>query len=46
MIKDKKNFNSKLNLILLEKIGKTIKPGKYLTSIEKVRKFLNFKLSR
>tara|TARA_Y100000590_G_scaffold59357_1_gene62977 strand:+ start:3508 stop:4620 length:1113 start_codon:yes stop_codon:yes gene_type:complete len=46
MIKDKKNFNSKLNLILLEKIGKTIKPGKYLTSIEKVRKFLNFKLSK
>jgi 3-dehydroquinate synthase len=44
MIKDKKNFSRKINLILIKKIGKTFKPGKTLISIPEIRRFLKLKL--
>ena len=40
MKKDKKNFNEKINLILLKKIGKTIKPNSFSISGAELRKFL------
>jgi|TARA_B110000438_G_scaffold299839_1_gene350834 3-dehydroquinate synthase/shikimate kinase/3-dehydroquinate synthase len=40
MTKDKKNSNKKINLILLNKIGKTTKPQKYLMEANKVKNFL------
>ena len=46
MIKDKKNFSKKINLILLKKIGKTIKPGNFLVNTTEIKKFLNSKLTR
>ena len=46
MIKDKKNFSKKINLILLKKIGKTIKPGNFLVHTTEIKKFLNSKLTR
>ncbi len=39
--KDKKNVDEKINLILLNKIGKATKPGKFFLNDNKVRKFLN-----
>jgi len=44
MKKDKKNFSSKLNLILLKRIGKTIKPGSFIISDNEIKKllYLNF----
>jgi len=46
MTKDKKNFSKKINLILLKKIGKTIKSGSFLVNATDVKKFLSSKLSR
>tara|TARA_B100000700_G_C15030996_1_gene850511 strand:- start:807 stop:1922 length:1116 start_codon:yes stop_codon:yes gene_type:complete len=40
MKKDKKNFNEKINLILLKKIGKTIKPNKIHVNDWVIKKFL------
>ena len=40
MKKDKKNVDEKINLILLNKIGKTTKPNKYILNSNKVKKFL------
>ena len=44
MKKDKKNFNAKLNLILLKKIGKTIKPNSFTIGHNEIKKllYLNF----
>ena len=41
MKKDKKNVDEKINLILLNKIGKTTKPNKFILNSNKVKKFLN-----
>ena len=41
MKKDKKNVDEKINLILLNKIGKTTKPNKFILNSDKVKKFLN-----
>ena len=41
MKKDKKNTNEKVNLILLKKIGKTTKPGKFSLNDHELKKFLN-----
>ena len=41
MKKDKKNFNKKINLILLKKIGKTTKPNQISMEESKIKKFLN-----
>ena len=40
MKKDKKNFNEKINLILLKKIGKTTKPKNININENEVKKFL------
>ena len=40
MKKDKKNFNEKINLILLEKIGKTTKPKKINLKSKDIETFL------
>ena len=45
MAKDKKNFNNKINLILLKKIGQTVKPGNSLIKTNEIKKFLNSKLT-
>ena len=44
MKKDKKNFSSKLNLILLKRVGKTIKPNSFTANDSEIRKllYLNF----
>ena len=44
MKRDKKNFSSKLNLILLKRIGKTIKPGSFIIGGNEIKKllYLNF----
>ena len=42
MKKDKKNTDKKINLILLNKIGKTTKPTKIALDINEIKKFLNF----
>ena len=41
MKKDKKNVDEKINLILLNKIGRATKPGKFALSSNKVKKFLS-----
>jgi len=41
MRKDKKNLNKKINLILLNKIGKTTKPERFTLNANEVKKFLN-----
>ena len=41
MKKDKKNINEKINLILLNKIGKTTKPKRFTLNSSEVKKFLN-----
>jgi len=41
MKKDKKNINEKINLILLNKIGKTTKPKRFALNSSEVKKFLN-----
>jgi len=41
MKKDKKNINEKINLILLNKIGKTTKPGRFALNSNEIKKFLN-----
>ena len=45
MKKDKKNLNNKINLILLKKIGKTAKPGKFNISGAEIKKFLQDKFN-
>ena len=40
MKRDKKNFSSKLNLILLKKIGKTTKPGSFIIGENEMKKLL------
>ena len=40
MQKDKKNFNEKINLILLRKIGKTTKPKKISLKAKDIITFL------
>ena len=40
MKKDKKNLNEKINLILLEKIGKTTKPNEHNVNGGILKKFL------
>jgi 3-dehydroquinate synthase/shikimate kinase/3-dehydroquinate synthase len=42
MIKDKKNFSKKINLILLKKVGSTIISNQY--DISKIKKFLKKEL--
>jgi len=44
MLQDKKNDDSKINLILLKRIGKTTKPGQYKLSLNELRK-INTKLN-
>ena len=46
MKKDKKNFGKKINLILLKKIGKTIKSTSTLIDSKKIEKFLNLRLTK
>ena len=41
MKKDKKNVDKKINLILLNKIGKTSKPRKFSLNSNEIEKFLN-----
>ena len=41
MKKDKKNIDEKINLILLNKIGKTTKPKKISLNSNEIKKFLN-----
>ena len=41
MKKDKKNIDEKINLILLEKIGKATKPKKIALHFREIKKFLN-----
>ena len=41
MKKDKKNFNSKINLILIKKIGKTVKPNNSIVNNDEIKKLLN-----
>ena len=41
MKKDKKNTDEKINLILLNKIGKTAKPKKFTLNSNEIKKFLN-----
>ena len=41
MEKDKKNVNQKINLILLNKIGKTTQPKKISLKSSEIKKFLN-----
>ena len=41
MKKDKKNVDEKINLILLNKIGKTTKPKKIALNSSVIKKFLN-----
>ena len=41
MKKDKKNINEKINLILLNKIGKTTKPKKKFISSAEMKNFLS-----
>jgi len=38
--KDKKNTNKKINLILLKKVGKTIKPNSFNIDTQNLKKFL------
>ena len=40
MKKDKKNVDEKINLILLNKIGKTTKPQEYALKSEEIKNFL------
>jgi len=40
MKKDKKNYNEKINLILLKKIGMTTKPGKIALKSTEIKEFL------
>ena len=41
MKKDKKNVSENINLILLNKIGKTTMPGEYSLKSNEIRNFLN-----
>ena len=41
MKKDKKNIDEKINLILLNKIGKTTKPKKIALEANEIKRFLN-----
>ena len=40
MKKDKKNLNKKINLILIQEIGKTTKPNDFSISPGELKKFL------
>ena len=37
---DKKNYDKKINLILLKRIGKTTRPGEYRLSPNEIKKIL------
>ena len=41
MKKDKKNFNEKINLILINKIGKVTRPNSFFIRANELKKFLN-----
>ena len=41
MKKDKKNVDEKINLILLNKIGKTTQPEEFSLKSSEIRNFLN-----
>ena len=41
MKKDKKNTNEKINIILLNKIGKVVPPKKLSFKVNEIKKFLN-----
>ena len=41
MKKDKKNIDDKINLILLNKIGKTTRPKEFSLKSDELKKFLN-----
>ena len=41
MKKDKKNIDEKINLILLNKIGKATKPKRFALNSNEIKKFLN-----
>ena len=45
MLKDKKNVNEKINLILLKKIGKTTKPNSINITAAQMKKFLTLSYS-
>ena len=40
MEKDKKNLNEKINLVLIKKIGKTLKPNSVYIGRNELKKFL------
>ena len=40
MKKDKKNTNEKINLILIKKIGKAIRPNSFTLNTGEIKKFL------
>ena len=40
MSSDKKNVDNRINLILIKKIGKTTKPGKFKIKIREMEKIL------
>ena len=44
MKKDKKNLSKKINLVLIKKIGQTIKPKKSVVDVKEIKNFLNHKL--
>ena len=44
MKRDKKNLSKKINLVLIKKIGKTIKPKKSIVDVREIKNFLNYKL--
>ena len=43
MKSDKKNFDSKINLVLLKRIGKALKPKRF--SASEIKQFLKSKLN-
>jgi 3-dehydroquinate synthetase len=45
MSQDKKNDDDKINLILLNRIGKTTKPGEYKITKKELKRIFNNKLS-
>ena len=41
MIKDKKNLNNKINLILINRIGRATKPNNVNVSLNEIKSFLS-----
>ena len=37
---DKKNYDSKINLILLKRIGKTTEPGNFKISVKEIKNII------